>query len=132
MLDDEEWISILIAVLEATESGSLNWDYFEKDRAQTLNRTPTLTASVGEKTVYRIWSEDGDGRLPYRFSILRRTTRDLEPESIAAFGTSTFNIGDASVSDYVYDLYNAASRDATGASRIVSTLLSELSDLSKD
>jgi hypothetical protein len=125
MLTEDEWIQITTRVVRLTNAGSITWQVLQPD----VEHDPTYKVRINELTEYRVWSRDGDGRVPLRFNIMRASVPGEAMQAVDSFMTKEFEVGDASASDWILDVYNAAARSASGSPQLVAKLLAELDDL---
>jgi hypothetical protein len=122
MLTEDEWLEVARKLAKLSQSGQIAWSVLE----QRGTHDATYRSRVGELTEYRVWARDADGRVPLRFAIMRAPSPGEEPQSVDAYETASFDLGDGSTSDWVYDVYVAAGRSATGSPQLVAKLLAEL------
>ncbi|WP_285038107.1 hypothetical protein [Plantibacter sp. lyk4-40-MEA-4] len=122
MLNDEEWQTIVRRLVDLTKAQKLQWSVLQPE----IEADPTYFAEVGAETQYRVWADDDDGRLPYRFTISRRSESSGAYHAVESFLTDEFQDNDGSTSDWINDLYTLAARSASGSPQLVSTLLEEL------
>ena len=127
MFNYQEWDALTSKLISLTQSSLLNW---------TFNGEDLVAESLGFK--YLIGSVDGDGRVPFFFSVKGERDRGspfangdfIEIDQIDSTNTHKADIwSDQLLGDRVSFLRELALREAEGAPRIFSELLASLEGL---
>jgi hypothetical protein len=131
MLDEQEWSGLATRLLARTRSGTLDWTSSDEGLRGSIGSEPLYFTRIGHRTEYRVYARDRDGVLPFVFSIFRLPEEaemdfDSTYKLLDQFETTVFELGDSSTSDWVYDLYQAAKRSASGGPRLFAALIEEI------
>ncbi|AGW40517.1 ATP-dependent Clp protease, ATP-binding subunit [Leifsonia xyli subsp. cynodontis DSM 46306] len=127
MLGIQDWIAVIDAVCQATESGHLIWTASDDDPG---NSTPCYIARVGTRIEYRITAGKDHHQTELGVVILSRKHVADTPVILDRVTVQPFTPGKLTLYDHLAQLYHAAIRSAAGAPQTLgATLVEEISKI---